>query len=351
MFLSPQDRVFQIEVTTQCNLKCAGCFRTVSVANGKWESRHIDVEVFRTAIEQTRPAQAIILQGIGEPTLHPHLPELIKIAHDSGKFQTISFYTNGLARSIDYYDTLKANGLNMLTVSVDSLTQPVADQCRFGTDVGKLLQRMVELYYTFAPNIQFSLVLSRKNADDAFNTFRILNEIAKTGQEPLVVMVQRMIMMSKDLAADYEMRPEDLAVFQDKIRLHEGAFPHLRLGLCGVLQPACAAQSSCVQTSTAQETKGPPLCDKPYYDRYVTLDGELAPCCVLIDGAEWGHTRLDAPLAELLARPAITEWFARYATQGHKGCKACSLMSALPADVAQRVRASCATGSPEPEAA
>jgi hypothetical protein len=194
------------------------------------------------------------------------------------------------------------------------------------------------------------LVLSRKNADDAFNTFRILNEIAKTGQDPLVVMVQRMIMMSKDLAAEYEMRPEDLAAFQNKVQQHEGAFPHLRLGLCGVLQPTCAAVSSSPHPST-QEAKASPLCDKPYFDRYVTLDGELTPCCVLIDGAEWGHTRLDAPLADLLASPAITEWFTRYVTQGHKGCKACSLMSALSPEVAQQVRAACKVGTPEPEAA
>ena len=168
MFFPPQDRIFQIEVTTQCNLKCEGCSRTVGINAQNWKNQHMPVEIFRRAVENTRLAQAIILQGIGEPTLHPQLPELISIAAEAKKFHTIAFYTNALARSIEYYDELKRRGHNLVTVSVDSLNQSVADLCRAGTDVKKLLQRLCELYYTHAPNMNISLVLSRKNLFDSF---------------------------------------------------------------------------------------------------------------------------------------------------------------------------------------
>ena len=336
MFFPSQDRIFQIEVTTQCNLKCAGCSRTVAVQAGTWKTQHIEVDVFRTAIENARPAQAIILQGVGEPTLHPQLPELIKIARDSGKFGTISFYTNGLARSIDYYDQLKANGLNMLTVSIDSLNQSIADQCRFGTDVKKLLQRFVELFYTFAPNIQVSLVLSRKNRSDAFETFRLLNEIAKTGQEPMTVLVQKMINMSDTLAAEIGLRAEDELAFQEMFEARHASYPALRIGLVGILQTPEVPVASVMGEAY---NGAPALCDKAYLDRFVTIDGCLTPCCVLTDAATFAHTKLDRPLEEAFANTAsIRAWFDCLETKGQPACAKCSLFSPLSHDIDPRKR-------------
>ncbi len=327
-FIPPHDRIFQIEVTTQCNLKCAGCHRTAENKLGLWTNRHIEVEAFRAAITHARPARSIILQGIGEPTLHPHLPELIQIAADSGKFETIAFYTNGLARGIEYYDTLKANGLNFLTVSIDSLNQKVADECRFGTDVQKLLKRFIELFYTFAPNINVSLVLSRKNLTDCFETFRILNEIAKTGKEPLPVFIQKMIETSAEMRESFLLRQEDIVQFRALMREKRGLYPFLNLGPCGELAEAPPqSEATSPATKTAPTSR---LCDRLYHDRFVTVEGEMTPCCVITDRREWAHTKLDAPLEPLLQRcPAIVKWFEDYEKNGHPSCAGCGLFAPL----------------------
>ncbi len=333
MQLPAEDRIFQIEVTTQCNLKCEGCSRTVGIKANTWKNEHMPVETFRRAVACARPAQAIILQGIGEPTLHPDLPELISIAKESGKFRTISFYTNGLARSMDYYDDLARRGHNLVTVSVDSLRQEVADVCRKGTDVKKLLQRLCELYYTHKPNMNISLVLSRKNLFDCFHTLALLQKIAEAGGEPITVFIQKMLPTSPEIERDWVLRPEDIVAFKDKMRVLRGNYPNLRLGLCGDLnlekEPAAAGQGEAAEADSAPCFA---LCDRPYLDRFVTIDGYLTPCCVMTDKNEWGQTLLDRPMDRLLLTHApITAWFGTYETRGHDQCKNCSLMSAMPA--------------------
>ena len=70
-----------------------------------WHNGHMPVERFGAILANGPPADAIVLQGIGEPTLHPALPRFVTMARAAGKFGAISFNTNGLARELDYYRT------------------------------------------------------------------------------------------------------------------------------------------------------------------------------------------------------------------------------------------------------
>ena len=101
-------RRLQIEITTGCNLRCAGCQRTLGMAEGTWRNAHMPLDRFAAVLGNAPPADAIILQGIGEPTLHPGLPEMIGLARETGRYGVVSFNTNALARETAYYPIFNA---------------------------------------------------------------------------------------------------------------------------------------------------------------------------------------------------------------------------------------------------
>src|ERR1700744_2426131 len=131
-------RRLQIEITTGCNLRCAGCQRTLGMAAGTWGNAHMAMSRFAAILANPPPADTVILQGIGEPPLPPDLPALVAAARQCGKFHAISFNTNGLVREHEYYRALRDAGLNHVSVSVDSLDPATAELARGGTDCERL---------------------------------------------------------------------------------------------------------------------------------------------------------------------------------------------------------------------
>ena len=82
-FLPPMPSLesVQIEITTWCNLGCQQCGRTKAIAAGTWTNSHIPLERYATIIAKLPRAYRVILQGVGEPTLHPHFLDLVTKDH------------------------------------------------------------------------------------------------------------------------------------------------------------------------------------------------------------------------------------------------------------------------------
>lgn len=68
----PFPALLQVEVTTRCNMRCAMCVK--SAEGCRIPEAHMPMELF-TRIESVLPhCHGLVLNGIGEPLLHPHLP-------------------------------------------------------------------------------------------------------------------------------------------------------------------------------------------------------------------------------------------------------------------------------------
>ncbi len=97
----PSHRSIIIDITTACNLGCADCNRSCG-PNQAPAHEYMDVAQIETFIEQSvqqnRRWREIILEG-GEPTLHPHLGEIIARLLD---------YKNRYSHKTEI--TLKTNG-------------------------------------------------------------------------------------------------------------------------------------------------------------------------------------------------------------------------------------------------
>ena len=87
--LNPVIPSLHVEVTSYCNLRCAGCSRTVNVSDVNWKNQHMSVSDFQKLVDGLPFVGDVLLYGLGESSLHPSLPEIVRIAHASKKFNTI----------------------------------------------------------------------------------------------------------------------------------------------------------------------------------------------------------------------------------------------------------------------
>ena len=163
----------QIEITTYCNLKCRGCYHNINDYPGK--NKHMPVEDFKTYIDQIPRADDLKIYGVGEPTLHPDIVEIVEYAKKSGRFNSIVISTNCLACEPSLFEELFKKGLTRIIISIDSMIQEEADELRCGTDIEKLTENIKYLFKNHQNQIGFATVVSKVNLPTIEKTVRILD--------------------------------------------------------------------------------------------------------------------------------------------------------------------------------
>ncbi len=105
-----------VEITNVCNLSCSFCHKT------KRKPRFMSVSDFFIAAEKLRPfAEYLYFHLMGEPLLHPDLPELFDIA-DSLGFKVI-ITTNGTFLSVKKAELFSAKSLHKISISLHSFEE------------------------------------------------------------------------------------------------------------------------------------------------------------------------------------------------------------------------------------
>jgi pyruvate-formate lyase-activating enzyme len=110
-----------VEITTDCNLKCPGCYRGCDKDDNP--ALHEPLEkIFENILEmkKIRNCQIISLSG-GEPLLHPDLKSIIRFIKNNGMHPFM--HTNGILLTKELVSELKEAGLAGLIIRVDSLSR------------------------------------------------------------------------------------------------------------------------------------------------------------------------------------------------------------------------------------
>ena len=110
-----------VEITTDCNLKCPGCYRGCDRDDNI--PIHEPIEKIKENIlemKRLRNCQIISLSG-GEPLLHPDLGHIIRFIKDNRMYPFV--HTNGILLSREKITELKKEGLSGLIIRVDSLSR------------------------------------------------------------------------------------------------------------------------------------------------------------------------------------------------------------------------------------
>jgi radical SAM protein with 4Fe4S-binding SPASM domain len=287
-----------VEITTLCNLRCPGCLRTVRSREGHRVDRHMSVDEFQHVIDQLPGAEILVVQGYGEPTLHPRLSNLIRIAREADRFRAIHFTSNGLAKQPEYYRELCEAGLTQFDISVDTLDQNLADRVRTGTDIPLLETRLRQFSRIWgddmgvrivarAENIEYiPAMLDRLNMLGSFTVF--LQPYWDLGYPAgQITVIQRRALVTK------------LEHMKEK-------WPRLCIQDLEVLLPA-------------EE-----ICPLPWNSPAITVEGNVAPCCALMhnDAAHFGSI-FQTPFFGIWHSEALADFRSMMEQQTPEVCRSC----------------------------
>lgn len=291
------------EVTSACNLKCAGCTRTLEIDKHNWTSKHMTMAQFTKILEHLPPTRTAIMQGIGEPTLNPHFIDFLRMARQSGKIHELIFFTNALVRDEDYYAEA-SQYVDHFIISIDTLNPHYVEATRGGTDTEKLKDMVARL---LARDLKFeiSMVVSTFNAADIPSTLKILNDIG-----PLLVRFQLFESAPED-------RPEGIMTLAEYKLLQE-AVEKLRVFLPNITPIFAPTPEAAPNNQFFCGVGAPALAP------FITARGYLTPCCRVIDAEPLGKASLvEHSFQELWESRPVRDYVHRFMERGDDACIGC----------------------------
>lgn len=298
----------QIEPTTNCNLKCAGCNRTYRDGQGTLEVKTMSLETFRAVIANLPPGEICWLNGYGEPTLNAALPEFIPIAKE--KFDRVYCISNALTRGPDFYRRMEAAGLDELHISVDSLDPEMAETVREGTDTEKLKRRLRDIRAAISIDIIINVVVSAKNLYDVPDTVAQLDDIGgfRVG------------------FADFGSFAEEGYDYSDWFLDWETKQAFNRM-IKPVIEKCTNVSFINTRFKMRRRKRSTARCDRPFLHPAVTVDGLLTPCCVeLHDTAHYSETNVAMmTYEEAWSSAPVSQWVSDYIEAEPDICKECCL--------------------------
>jgi putative metalloenzyme radical SAM/SPASM domain maturase len=133
-----------IELTTRCNLSCRMCLKQ----SAGCEIREGDMsrDTFLSIVPALSRCEALILNGVGEPLLHPALEEFIRIAKKAMPPESwVGFQTNGLLLHERRAESLVKAGLDKICMSLDAICPDMFRRIREGGEVEDMKQAFAAL--------------------------------------------------------------------------------------------------------------------------------------------------------------------------------------------------------------
>lgn len=126
-----------VEVTTHCNLGCAMCVKQTK-HHGMTEGVMAE-EIFSALTPAFLHLEALILNGIGEPLLHPRLESFIRRAKEvMPATGWVGFQSNGLLLNEGRAASLVEAGLDRICISMDAASPETFRRLREGGEVGDI---------------------------------------------------------------------------------------------------------------------------------------------------------------------------------------------------------------------
>lgn len=246
--------VLQIFPVYACNFRCTYCVLSLPVKkriNPIANQKFLDLSLFRKCIDdlQDFPDKLKVIRfcGLGEPTLHKQLPEMVAYARDSGRAESIELLTNGSLLTEEFAKKLVDAGLTKIRISIEGTSAPRYKEITQNyDDLDRIIQNITYLY-----NIRQQCKIYVK----------IINAALKSEQDK-----ELFFKLFQDIS-DY------IAV--------EHLFPSSPLIDYGNLQMN-ATQNGTPIVDTR-------ICTQPFFLVQLHPDGKIEPCCAMESPPFVGH--------------------------------------------------------------
>lgn len=131
---------WQIELTTRCPLDCRMCIRR----GREWRNADLGLDDFARLAPLLREVETVVLQGWGEPLLHPHLAEVVRLAKRAGgspeAAPSVGFVTSGQGLDRARAAALVEAGLDFIGFSVAGATPAVHGAIRVRSELDEVVE-------------------------------------------------------------------------------------------------------------------------------------------------------------------------------------------------------------------
>ena len=292
----PLPTELQVEVTGACNLACAMCLVSYRPKLGKAEGA-MCFHTFKRLVDDLPTLEKVTLQGLGEPLLAPDLFRMLEYAAERGI--RMGFNTNGTLLTRPRARRLVELGVDWLHVSVDGATAETYQSIRHGSDFARVRENVIGLVEEMRaqkaerPHVMLVFVAMRRNIRELPALIRLASE---WGVGRLWVQNLSHSFSDTDPSGSYgEIRDfaEAEALWAEPDEESERLLDESRavadelgvdLRLPRLEQPA------------RTWPPGTPGCHWPFGSAYVTHDGNVQPCCMVMgaDRAILGNVERDA---------------------------------------------------------
>ena len=237
-----------IEPTTSCNLRCPECpsgLRAFTRPTGMMKK-----ELFESVVSQLAPSLSyLIFYFQGEPYLHPHLLEMIRLASQKKIYTATS--TNAHFLNEEAAKETVQSGLDRLIISLDGTTQETYQSYRIGGKLDKVVEgaknvlRWKKELKSKTPHVIFQFLVVRHNEHQIEDVKKLAKEL---GVDEVKLKTAQIY--------DFE-NGSDLIPLNEKYSRYERD-PHGKYSIKNELNNECW---------------------KMWHSCVVTWDGKVVPCC------------------------------------------------------------------------
>ncbi|MBO0701681.1 MAG: SPASM domain-containing protein [Candidatus Dormibacteraeota bacterium] len=246
----------------------------------------LDLALFRDLIEENPQLERVTLQGLGEPLLAPDLPEMVRLA--SARGVDMGFNTNGMLLTERRAEELVRAGLGWLHVSLDGARAETYAAIRGRGDLARVetnVRRLVEVRRRLGaerPRLSLVLVAMRRNLDEIPQVVRLA---AEWGVGRLWVQNLSHSFSDTDPSGDYrgirDFAEEEALWSGDDLERADRTFATAR-GEARRLGVELRLPRLREAPRVADAARSKPACDWPWRSAYVTHEGVVQPCCMVM---------------------------------------------------------------------
>jgi MoaA/NifB/PqqE/SkfB family radical SAM enzyme len=268
-----------IEITNRCNLACTACVRTHRSLE---PTRDMTLDEFVALVAQLAGLERALLHGIGEPLLHPRLPEMVRFLKDQGV--TVLFNSNGTLLTPLLQEALVCSGLDEFRLSLDAAEPELYERMHGRPFFDRVVENVQSLVATkrrlgkATPRISIWCTAMRENLQQLPGLVRLAAEmgVPEVYVQRLVYFVDSGDERDAELAATAlfgSVQTSEREIIAECERLSKAL---------GIAFRASGATDPARSLSAAQRVEQHPwtACLRPWTTAYITASGNALPCCM-----------------------------------------------------------------------
>lgn len=286
--------------------------------------------MFRQVVDEVPTLRRLTLQGLGEPLLSPYLLGMLRYAKD--RQVSVGFNSNATLLSPRRADELLDAGLDWLHVSLDGAGPATYEAIRDGASFRVVMDNLAGLVEAKRaagrdhPWIRVVFVAMRRNVAELPALVRLL---AGIGVDQLWVQNLSHTFSDADPAGQYQQIREyaaDQALWTGEDRVAaEQAFAEARQAASAYRIQVRLPRLTVAPAAAGRD--GGPGCTWPWDGAYVTSQGVVQPCCMVMGDDRVTLGSLDEQsFPEIWYGEAYTQFRKRLATDDPpEVCRGCAL--------------------------